>query len=227
MATKFFEHFACIATALNETGLWDEEDGFYYDVSCTRRRRGACRCGCARWSGLLPLAAVDDARPGDAGAAARLHGARRLVHAPTGPRRRAVVQHTSPPGTRAGGCSRSCDQERLRRMLGRDARRGRVPLRPRPARALEVPPRRTRSQLELDGVDVDARLRAGRVDAAACSAATRTGAARSGSRSTTCSSRRCASTHRYLGDDVHGRVPDRLGQRAHARARSPTSSPRG
>ena len=32
MATKFFEHFAYIATAMYDRGLWDEDDGFYYDV---------------------------------------------------------------------------------------------------------------------------------------------------------------------------------------------------
>ena len=32
LATKFFEHFAYIADAMNEKGLWDEADGFYYDV---------------------------------------------------------------------------------------------------------------------------------------------------------------------------------------------------
>ena len=31
VAVKFFEHFANIATAMNEGGLWDEADGFYYD----------------------------------------------------------------------------------------------------------------------------------------------------------------------------------------------------
>jgi hypothetical protein len=31
VATKFFEHFAAIATAMNETGLWDDAAGFYYD----------------------------------------------------------------------------------------------------------------------------------------------------------------------------------------------------
>jgi hypothetical protein len=31
VATKFFEHFVLIATAMNSKGLWDEEDGFYYD----------------------------------------------------------------------------------------------------------------------------------------------------------------------------------------------------
>lgn len=32
LAVKFFEHFTLIASAMNEQGLWDEEDGFYYDV---------------------------------------------------------------------------------------------------------------------------------------------------------------------------------------------------
>lgn len=36
MASKFFEHFIFIVDAMNsiggkEDGLWDEEDGFYYD----------------------------------------------------------------------------------------------------------------------------------------------------------------------------------------------------
>jgi hypothetical protein len=32
LAVKFFEHFALIASALNNKGLWDEDDGLYYDV---------------------------------------------------------------------------------------------------------------------------------------------------------------------------------------------------
>jgi hypothetical protein len=31
VATKFFEHFAHIATAAKDQGLWDDEDGFFYD----------------------------------------------------------------------------------------------------------------------------------------------------------------------------------------------------
>ena len=31
MASKFFEHFVDISDAMNNKGLWDEEDGFYYD----------------------------------------------------------------------------------------------------------------------------------------------------------------------------------------------------
>ena len=32
VSTKFFEHFAYIADAIHRQGLWNEEDGFYYDV---------------------------------------------------------------------------------------------------------------------------------------------------------------------------------------------------
>jgi len=32
VAIKFFEHFAYIAAAMNTGGLWDERDGFYYDL---------------------------------------------------------------------------------------------------------------------------------------------------------------------------------------------------
>jgi hypothetical protein len=34
VASKFFEHFIAISSAINTldaTGLWDEQDGFYYD----------------------------------------------------------------------------------------------------------------------------------------------------------------------------------------------------
>jgi len=32
LATKFYEHFAYIAIAMDDQGLWHEEDGFYYDM---------------------------------------------------------------------------------------------------------------------------------------------------------------------------------------------------
>ena len=35
-ATKFFEHFVLIAEALNEHGLWNDEDKFFYDVLCVQ-----------------------------------------------------------------------------------------------------------------------------------------------------------------------------------------------
>ena len=47
MATKFFEHFLYIAHAANNLGgeglsLWDDDDGFFYDV-LRIRRPDACR----------------------------------------------------------------------------------------------------------------------------------------------------------------------------------------
>jgi hypothetical protein len=46
MASKFFEHFVQIVDAMNihgGTGLWDEEDGFYYDqVKCGKTNQVIC-----------------------------------------------------------------------------------------------------------------------------------------------------------------------------------------
>ena len=36
MATKFYEHFVIIAEALNELGLWNEHDNFFYDILCLK-----------------------------------------------------------------------------------------------------------------------------------------------------------------------------------------------
>jgi hypothetical protein len=55
VALKFFEHFAAIATAIN--GLWDEQDGFFYDV--LRRPDGSVTPLRARsMVGLLPVFAA-------------------------------------------------------------------------------------------------------------------------------------------------------------------------
>jgi hypothetical protein len=60
MASKFFEHFVAIASAMNTmggTGLWDEHDGFYYDQM---ERRGHPQPLKVRsLVGLLPLIAVE------------------------------------------------------------------------------------------------------------------------------------------------------------------------
>jgi len=43
------EHFALISKAMRGKDLWDETDGFYYDV--LRDADGVSMpCGCARWS---------------------------------------------------------------------------------------------------------------------------------------------------------------------------------
>lgn len=60
VASKFFEHFVAIADAMNNfrgTGLWDEEDGFYYDGIdiCGHSQRVRARS----MVGLVPLFAVE------------------------------------------------------------------------------------------------------------------------------------------------------------------------
>ncbi len=63
LATKFFEHFALIATALNDKGLWSEEDGFYYDIlRLADGRQVPLRARSI--VGLMPLAAVTTLGPG-------------------------------------------------------------------------------------------------------------------------------------------------------------------
>jgi hypothetical protein len=63
LIVKFLEHFSLIAEAIEEQGLWDEEDGFYYDQ--LRRPDGSVVPIKVRsMVGILPLTAfavVDDA----------------------------------------------------------------------------------------------------------------------------------------------------------------------
>ena len=67
VASKFFEHFVYISKAMNDMGgegigLWDEKDGFYYDVvhiNADRRIPMKVRS----MVGLIPLFAVDTFEP--------------------------------------------------------------------------------------------------------------------------------------------------------------------
>ena len=65
VASKFFEHFVYIARALNDVSgieLWDEEDGFYYDV--LHLPGGAThRLKVRSIVGLIPLLAVETLEP--------------------------------------------------------------------------------------------------------------------------------------------------------------------
>ena len=61
MCAKFFEHFLWIASSMvhagEDVGMWDEEDGFFYDV--LRLPDGqAQRLKVRSMVGLLPLCAV-------------------------------------------------------------------------------------------------------------------------------------------------------------------------
>src|SRR4030095_2382841 len=60
IASKFFEHFIAIADAMNNLGgrgLWDEQDGFYYDQLHVDGQSGPLRV--RSLVGLLPLIAVE------------------------------------------------------------------------------------------------------------------------------------------------------------------------
>ena len=65
MAAKYFEHFLWIAAAMNRPGaegMWDEEDGFYYDI--LRLPDGtATRLKVRSMVGLLPLCATTIIEP--------------------------------------------------------------------------------------------------------------------------------------------------------------------
>ena len=66
VANKFFEHFLLIARAMNHMGrgggsLWDEQDGFYYDVM--RRPNGEFPLRVRSMVGITPLFAVATLEP--------------------------------------------------------------------------------------------------------------------------------------------------------------------
>jgi len=57
VASKFWEHFVHIARAMNTMGLWDEQDGFFYDVLHRDHDEIALRI--RSMVGLIPLFAVE------------------------------------------------------------------------------------------------------------------------------------------------------------------------
>jgi hypothetical protein len=117
VAIKFLEHFTLIATSLDEQGLWDEQDGFYYDVL---RQNDGTRIPLRARSmvGLLPLCAVavlptslrerlpDFSRRMDWILANR-------------PAVRAVIEHSAAPGENDSYLLSIVSPDRLRRILSR------------------------------------------------------------------------------------------------------------
>jgi len=69
VASKFFEHFVWIATAMNNIGgkghgLWDEQDGFYYNV-LHQANGNDIPVRSRTITGLIPLLAVETIEPED------------------------------------------------------------------------------------------------------------------------------------------------------------------
>ncbi|MGO9453940.1 MAG: MGH1-like glycoside hydrolase domain-containing protein [Candidatus Binataceae bacterium] len=78
IASKFFEHFVAITDAMNTlggTGLWDEEDGFYYDKLALNGQYTPLKI--RSMVGLIPLFAVEVL---DAEEMAGLHGFSRRMN---------------------------------------------------------------------------------------------------------------------------------------------------
>ena len=114
LATKFFEHFALIGSALNDKGLWNEQDGFYYDV--LRTGGDAIPLRARSVVGLLPLAAATTIGPETMAAlpdfAARVQWF--VENLPLGK----VVQHMESPAHAGWRMLSIVNEAQLRRLLG-------------------------------------------------------------------------------------------------------------
>ena len=115
LATKFFEHFALIAWALDEQGLWNEEDGFYYDVLHTTDGQ-VVPLKARSVVGLLPLAATTTVGPETMERLPEFMQ-RALWFTTNRPEGRAVVQHTASPAHPGWRMLSILDEARLRRLL--------------------------------------------------------------------------------------------------------------
>jgi hypothetical protein len=122
MATKFVDHFIWIARAMNQTGsegMWDEEDGFYYDV--LRLPDGSAhRLKVRSMVGLLPLCATTVIEPWQRERVPRVaktvfERLRRM------PELRESIHATGPGhyGHGGRGIAALVDEKRLRRILTR------------------------------------------------------------------------------------------------------------
>ena len=116
LAIKFFEHFTRIAAAIDEQGLWDAEDGFYYDVL---RLQDGTRIPVRARSvlGMIPLCAVTVL---SASARGRLPGfAARMERVLTKRPSRESIEHLAVPGEQGSTLLSIVDPHRLRRILAR------------------------------------------------------------------------------------------------------------
>ncbi len=115
LATKFYEHFALIASALNDKGLWNEEDGFYYDVLHAGDGR-VVPLRARSVVGLLPLAAVTTLGPATM---ARLPEFMKRIEwfTENRPEGREVVQHMESEEHAGWRMLSIVDVDRLRRLL--------------------------------------------------------------------------------------------------------------
>ena len=196
MVFKFAEHFAFIAAAMDRVGdnqdeLWDEEDGFFYDV--LRLPDGSARRLKVRsMVGLLPLCATTLLpEGGDSISDDLLARLRRRIDSM--PELLATIHDARVRGVNGRRMLAVVDEIEAATHPRPHARRGRVPQPARAARRCPAPTPTTPS-----GSTSTARptrfATSPPSPTAACSAATRTGAARCGSPSTTSSCVACCTS---------------------------------
>src|SRR5215470_7972233 len=119
MCRKFIEHFLWIASSMmragGDTGMWDEEEGFFYDV--LRLPDGRCqRLKVRSMVGLLPLCAVTefDGRLLDRHPELRQ---RLRTFLEARPELRAFIHDPAKPGYAGRRLAAVLDEKRLRRVL--------------------------------------------------------------------------------------------------------------
>ena len=209
------EQFALIARALERQGLYDAEDGFFYD-RLVYPSGESTQVKVQTISGLLPVLPAVGLPPRAVEARAR---ARQAVRA-------AARQRIAETGGGASAASAELGDERIAAHLRDRAgappahargvlRRGGVPLAARAPRASRSATRTTRTRSRASRAPGSTTSRPSR--RRRCSAATRTGAARSGCRSTTSRSASSCIYQRLPRRRLQARVPDRLGAAAHVR----------
>jgi len=117
LAIKFFEHFALIASALNSQGLWNEEDGFYYDV--LHVADGSARpLKVLSMVGLVPLFAVTTLGPQTMASLPEFMR-RAEWFTKQRPEAMGVIQHMSAEGHAGWRLLAIVSPDRLRRILAR------------------------------------------------------------------------------------------------------------
>ncbi len=121
MALKFCEHFLWIASAMahlgQDTGMWDEEDGFFYDV--LRLPNGqAKRLKVRSMVGLLPLCAVTTFE-GELQAQSPELEERLRWFLEARPELYAAIHNPIKPGVKGRRLGSILDETKLRRVLAR------------------------------------------------------------------------------------------------------------
>ena len=117
LAVKFFEHFTYIASAMNSQGLWDEEDGFYYDVLHSADGR-SLPLRARSMVGLIPLCATTTLGPETLGRLPEF-GRRLRWFLANKPRYASVVAHDDLGDDRIARLLAIVSPERLGRILER------------------------------------------------------------------------------------------------------------